>query len=215
MKPRTSLGMIGIMTVLFHAPVAGAATYTVDQDHSTVEFRIHHLRSFVRGTFNQFEGEFEYVPDHPEQWKAGATIQAASIDTRVEKRDAHLRSKDFLDGDQYPTITFTSTKVTDLDLPHASLHGLLTIHGVQKPVVLSLTIHGVSNDPWDHVRAGFTATTMINRKDFGLMWNKVLETGQLLVGEDVEIILDIEGVQKTSEELEAPGTAQPMSPLSK
>ncbi|MBI3319003.1 MAG: YceI family protein [Candidatus Omnitrophica bacterium] len=200
MKSRMGIGMIVIVIALFlHAPVAGAATYTIDQDHTTVEFRIHHLLSFVRGTFNQFEGQFDYVEGHPEQWQATATIQAASIDTRVEKRDTHLRSKDFLDVEQYPTLAFTSTEITDATPIHAKLHGLLTLHGVQKPVVLDLAIHGVAKDPGGHARASFTATTTINRKDFGLMWNKVLETGQLLVGEEVEIVLEIEGVEKTSQ----------------
>ena len=197
MKPRLGIGFV-VGLLLLHAPVVGAATYTVDQDHTTVEFKIHHLLSYVRGTFNQFEGQFDYAPDHPEQWKASATIQASSIDTRVEKRDTHLRSPDFFDAEHYSTLTFTSTEVTDVTPTHAKLHGVLTLHGVQKPVVLDLTIHGVTKDPWGHVRASFTATTTINRKEFGLTWNKVLETGQLLVGEDVEIVLEIEGIEKTS-----------------
>jgi len=175
-------------------PSAWATTYRIDQDHTTVSFKIRHLFAYVRGTFNQFEGTFAYVSDHPEQWKAAATIQAASIDTRVEKRDHHLRSKDFFDVEQFPTITFTSTEVTDATATGAKLNGLLTIHGAQKPVILDLVIHGVGKDPWGNVRAGFTATTMMNRKDFGLIWNQVLESGQLLVGEEVEITLDVEGV---------------------
>ena len=192
MRTRVTIGVL--VGIVLSAPAAGAATYTIDPDHTTVEFKIHHLLSYVRGTFNQFEGTFEYAPEHPEQWKANATIQAASIDTRVDKRDTHLRSPDFFAVEQYPTITFRSTAVTDVTPAGAKLHGILAIHGVEQPVVLDLAIHGVSKDPWGNERAGFTATATINRKDFGLTWNQALETGQLLVGEEVDIVLEVEGI---------------------
>ena len=194
MRRRVAIGVL--VGIVLSAQAAGAATYTIDPDHTTVEFKIHHLLSYVRGTFNQFEGTFEYAPEHPEQWKANATIQAASIDTRVDKRDAHLRSPDFFAVEQYPTITFRSTAAADAVPTGAKLHGLLTIHGVEQPVVLDLTIHGLVADPWGNQRAAFTATTAINRKDFGLAWNKAVETGQLLVGETVEIILEVEGIAR-------------------
>ena len=187
--------VIGIsLGILTAATPVWAATYTIDPDHTTVTFRIRHLVSYVRGTFNEFEGTIDYDPDQIESWKTQATIQAASIDTRVEQRDKHLRSGDFFDAAQFPIMTFSSTKVTDIQGSTAKLHGLLTIHGVQKPVVLDLDIHGVAKDPWGNVRSGFTATTTVNRKDFGLTWNQVLETGQVLVGEEVEITLEVEGI---------------------
>ncbi len=184
--------------LLYSTPV-WAATYTIDTDHSTAGFKIRHLFSYVRGVFNQFEGSVDYDPAKPETWKTTAVIQAASIDTRVAKRDAHLRSKDFFDVTQFPTITFASDKVTDATATGAKLHGTLTLHGVAKPVVLDVAIHGVGKDPWGNVRAGFTATTTINRKDFGLTWNTAVETGQLLVGDEVEITLEVEGLQKAQE----------------
>ena len=190
------LTICAVATVLCWTPAASAATYAIDQDHTTVSFRIRHLFSYVQGTFNEFVGTIEYVPGHPEQWTTRATVQAASIDTRVAKRDDHLRSKDFFDVQQYPTLEFVSTEVTDVAGERAKLHGLLTLHGVQKPVVLDLAIHGEGKDPWGNVRSGFTATTTINRKDFGLTWNQALETGQLLVGEEVEITLEVEGILK-------------------
>ena len=190
------LGRVVVVGLLLYAPSVWAATYKVDPDHTTVSFKIRHLFSKVEGTFNQFEGTFDYVPDHPEQWKANATIQAASINTRVEKRDNHLRSPDFFDVEKYPTLTFTSDQVTDATPTSAKLHGLLTIHGVAKRVVLNLEILGEAKDPWGNVRASFTATTTVNRKDFGVSWNKVLETGQLLVGDEVEITLEVEGIQQ-------------------
>ena len=182
-----------IGSVLICPPV-WAATYKVDPDHSSVGFKIRHLLSYVRGEFNEFEGTLVYDPEHPETWTVSATIHAASIDTRVPDRDTHLRSSDFFDVEHYPTVTFTSTRVTEVTATGATLHGTLSIHGVEKPVVLDLQIHGVAKDPWGNVRSAFTATPTINRKDFGVMWNKVLETGHLLVGEDVEITIDVEGI---------------------
>lgn len=176
------------------APAAWATTYTIDKDHTTVGFKIRHLFSQVQGAFDQFEGTFVYVPGQPEAWKAGVTVQAASINTKVEQRDQHLRSPDFFNAEQYPTLTFASTQVTDVTPASAKLHGNLTIHGVTKPVVFDLAIHGEGKDPWGNLRSGFTATTTINRKDFGLTWNKALESGQLLVGEEMVITLEVEGV---------------------
>ena len=176
------------------APLCWATNYTIDPDHSTVSFKIRHLFSNVTGTFNTFEGAFDYVPGEPDQWKANAVIQTSSIDTAVEKRDTHLRSADFFEVTAYPTMTFTSTEVAEATATSAKLHGLLMLHGVERPVALDLAIHGEGKDPWGNVRSGFTATTRINRKDFGLSWNQVLETGQLLVGEDVEITIEVEGV---------------------
>lgn len=183
-----------LLAFAFTVSPAWAAAYKIDPDHTTVEFKIRHLLSWVRGNFSQFEGTFEYEPGKPEAWKAEAVIPVAGIDTRVKQRDEHLRSADFFEAAKYPEMTFKSTGVTDATDTGAKLHGLLSLHGVEKPVVLDLQIHGVANDPWGNTRAGFTAVTKINRKDFGLAWNQVLEKGQLLVGEEVEITLDVEGL---------------------
>ncbi len=172
----------------------GAATYKIDPDHSTVGFKIRHLLSHVQGRFNQFEGSFGYDSEKPETWKANTTVQASSIDTNVAKRDVHLRSADFFDVEKFPTLTFVSTGITDVTESSAKLNGLLTLHGVEKPVTFELQIHGVIKDPWGNTRSAFTATTTVNRKDFGLTWNEALETGQLLVGEEGAITLEIEGI---------------------
>jgi len=171
-----------------------AATYKIDTDHTTVSFKIRHILTNVQGHFKQFEGIFDYDPDKSDTWKAETTIQTASIDTNVAPRDKHLRSADFFDADKYPTLTFKSTGVTDATPTSAKLNGLLTIHGVEKPVVLNLEILGIAKDPWGNTIASFTATTKVNRKDFGLNWNQVLETGQVLVGEEVEITLEVAGL---------------------
>lgn len=181
---------------LIGAPAAWATQYEIDQAHSTVNFKIRHLFSYTNGTFKEFSGKFNYVPGKPEEWTAEAVIQAKSIDTNVADRDTHLRSADFFDVEKFPTLTFKSTKVTDVSGDSAKLHGMLSLHGVEKPVVLDLKAHGEGKDPWGNVRSGFTATTKLNRKDFGLEWNKALETGQLLVGEEVEVTLEVEGIAK-------------------
>ncbi len=179
----------------FQVPAwAEPGTFALDQDHTTVGFKIRHVFSWVRGTFNEFEGTFVYDPDNPEVWKAEATIQTASIDTRVAPRDKHLRTADFFDVETYPVMTFKSTRVTDVTPTSAKLHGVLSLHGVDKEVVMDLEILGMGPDAWGNTLAGFTATTTINRKDFGLTWNEVLETGQLLVGEEVEITIEVEGL---------------------
>ena len=194
-KPALS-ALLSVCGLLLSAGPAWATTYAIDADHTTVGFKIRHLFSKVSGTFDRVEGSFDYVPGHPEQWKAAATIQAASINTRVAERDKHLRSKDFFETEIHPTIVFTGTGVTEATAAGATLNGVLTIRGVQQPVSLNLEFHGEAKDPWGNQRSGWTATTTINRKDFGLTWNQAVETGQLLVGEEVEITLEVEGIVK-------------------
>jgi polyisoprenoid-binding protein YceI len=183
-----------VLSSLWLAAPASAATYKVDPDHSTVGFTVRHLFSKVRGAFDQYEASFVYVPGAPEQWSAKATIQAESINTKVVARDKHLRSSDFFDVAKHPTITFESTGVSQATATSAQLQGNLTIRGVTQPVTLDVAILGVATDPWGNERAGFTATTTINRRDFGLDWNEALETGQLLVGEEVTLELEVEGI---------------------
>jgi polyisoprenoid-binding protein YceI len=182
--------------LLICAAPAWAATYEIDKDHSAVSFKIRHLFSNVPGNFNDFGGRFTYEPGKPETWQVDATIQTASIDTNNAKRDEHLRTADFFDAAAHPTITFKSAKVTDVTQTSAKLHGVLNMHGVEKPVVLDVTIHGEGKDPWGNVRAGFTATTKLNRKDFGIVWNKALETGEVLLGDEIDILIEIEGLRK-------------------
>ena len=183
-----------LLTSFFASPAVWAASYKVDADHTSVSFKIRHLFSNVQGQFKTFEGTFDYDPAKPETWKAEGSIDAASIDTNVAARDNHLRSADFFDVQKFPKITFTSTKFTDITANGAKMQGLLTIHGVQKPVEIDVEVHGVGKDPWGNVRSAFTGTLKINRKDFGLTWNEALETGQVLVGEEVAITLEVEGI---------------------
>ena len=175
---------------------AGAETYQIDPVHSDVRFSVSHMVGKVSGRFGKFEGTVEYAKGDPKTWKVDALIETASIDTNNEDRDKHLRAADFLETDKYPTISFKSTKVAGLKGEKAKLHGDLTLHGVSKPVVLDLELGGVVKDPWGKQRAGATATTKINRKDYGIVWNKVLDGGGLVVGEEISITLEIEGILK-------------------
>lgn len=171
-----------------------ATTYNVDLDHSTVSFKIRHLLSRVQGNFNKFQGTIEYDAAKPELWKAKGSIDATSVDTNVAERDKHLKTADFFDVAKYPTIDFETTKVTNVKDGKATVEGLLTLHGVQKPVMLNVELLGEAKDPWGNQRAAFTATTKINRKDFGMVWNKALDSTNALLGDEVDITLEIEGI---------------------
>lgn len=168
--------------------------YLLDVSHSTVEFVVRHLMiSKVRGRFAAFQGSIDLLPGSDLPQAVEATIETASIDTREAQRDAHLKSADFFDVEKYPAITFHSTRVegTPDDL---RLTGELTIHGVSREVVLTGSFEGRGADPWGGQRVGYAAHTTINRKDFGLTWNQALETGGVMVSEDVRIELNVEAV---------------------
>lgn len=188
------IALVAVLAVA--APALRAEVYEIDASHSQVGFRIRHLVGKVPGRFTSFSGTIEFTPGKPSAWRTDATIDTASINTDNEKRDGHLKSPDFFDAAQYPAITFKSSKVTDVKGETAKLHGDLTMHGVTKPVVLDLELGGTTKDPWGNTRAGFTATGVINRKDFGIVWNKALDAGGLMLGEDVALSLDIEAVLK-------------------
>lgn len=165
-------------------------TWNVDASHSEVGFIARHLMvSKVRGQFKNFSAVVSIAQPF-ENSTVEATVQLASVDTNAAGRDTHLKSADFFDVENNPAMTFTSTKVTN-----SSLEGDLTIKGVTKPVTFDLDFGGISADPWGGTRAGFEATTEINRKDFGLSWNVAIESGGVLVGEKVKIALDVELIQ--------------------
>jgi polyisoprenoid-binding protein YceI len=166
--------------------------WTIDPSHSTAEFTVRHLMiTNVRGRFGTLSGTVDLDPTRPESAVIDVTIDAASIDTRDEKRDAHLRSADFFDVEKFPTITFKSTKVSPTSDGYQAV-GDLTIHGVTKQVTLDVeALSSPSKDPWGNTRIGTSATTKINRKDFELNWNAALETGGVLVGDQVKIGLEV------------------------
>jgi polyisoprenoid-binding protein YceI len=189
--------ILGVLTAIFLTSAVYAQTYSIDPNHSNVNFTIRHLVGHVTGHFDKFQGTFNYDPANPKSWSTEATIDAASINTGIDKRDGHLRSPDFFDVQKYPTLSFKSTGVTDVKGSTGKLHGDLTLHGVTKPVVLDLEIGGTVKNPMGPgERAGATATGRINRKDFGMVWNKVMDAGGLMVGEDVDIVINVEAVSK-------------------
>jgi polyisoprenoid-binding protein YceI len=173
---------------------ATKTTYSIDKAHSEVTFQVRHLLTKVRGRFSDFEGTIEYDEEQPENSSVNVTVQAASIDTSERDRDAHLRSADFFEVEQYPSLTFRSRSIARKGTQQFDLTGDLTIHGVTRSVTFGVDLLGKAKDPWGNERIAFEAETAINRKDFGLHWNAALETGGFLVGDDVKISLSIQAV---------------------
>ena len=168
-------------------------TYNIDPAHSGAHFTVRHMMiTNVRGSFKKVSGAVVYDPENPAASSVQAEIDAASINTNDDQRDAHLRSGDFLDVEKFPTLSFRSTKVEPQGEGEWKVTGDLTIHGVTKPVVLKVEGPGPeSKDPWGNFRTGASATTKIKRGDFGLTWNAALEAGGLLVGDEVKIDLEL------------------------
>lgn len=178
-------------------PQTAISTWNIDPMHTVAEFKVKHMMiSNVKGQFAKITGvltrnESDHTKSHIE-----ASIDAASINTHEPQRDAHLKSADFLDVDKFPTLSFKSTRINRISDGELAVEGDLTIHGVTRSVVL--TVEGPTppaKDPWGNTRMGVSATTKINRKDFGLTWNTALETGGVLVGEEVTITLEAEFVK--------------------
>ncbi len=186
-----------IASAVISQTVKAADTYELDAGHATVGFKISHLViSEVGGRFNDFEGLVTVDPDANNAITgAQATIQAKSIDTGVPGRDEHLRSADFFDVEKFPTITFESKKVETKGNQHVMI-GDFTMHGVKKEIRLPFAVKGPIKDPGGKTRIGIKASITINRKDYGLGWNKVMEAGGLTVGEEVHIEINAEAVKK-------------------
>ncbi len=183
---------------LFVPVLAQAGSWNIDPDHTVVGFKIRHMMvTNVRGSFHDVKGTLQFDADDPGKSSVEVVIQAATIDTGIEKRDNHLRSPDFFDVAKFPTLTFGSTKFEKVADGVFKVTGNLFIHGITREVVLD--VEGLNQqvvDPWGGTRMGAFATTKVNRKDYGLMWNKALEAGGWLVGDEVTINLEIEVVGK-------------------
>ena len=174
---------------------SAVGTWVIDQAHTNLGFTARHaMVAKVRGSFNEFEGSFTIAEDVT-QSAAALTIQAASITTKNADRDAHLTSADFLDVEKFPTLTFTSTavRVSGSDI---IVTGDLTIHGVTKSVDVTYELIGISQDPWGNTKIGFEGEAKISRKDFDLTWNAALETGGVLVGDEIKLTLDVEATKQ-------------------
>jgi polyisoprenoid-binding protein YceI len=175
-------------------PVAGL--YTLDPSHSEVGFQVKHLMvSKVRGNFTQFSGTVA-IGDDPLASSVEVDIEAASITTRDETRDNHLRTGDFFEVDQHPVITYRSTKVTPAGKGRYAVDGDLTIRGVTLPVALDVAYEGATQDPWGNARLGFSASAVVDRDAFGLTWNQALETGGVVVGKKVTINIEAEAIRQ-------------------
>jgi polyisoprenoid-binding protein YceI len=174
-----------------------AGIWKIDPSHSVAEFAVKHMMiSTVKGRFGEVEGVVELNPEQPSQGRVDVAIQAASIDTRNADRDAHLRSPDFFDTDRFPTITYVSRRVEPLDGDRLRLVGDLTIRGITREIPLVVTPGGLVTDPWGNLRVGYSAAGVVNRKDFGLTWNAVIEAGGVAVGDEVRIGIDVELIRQ-------------------
>jgi polyisoprenoid-binding protein YceI len=178
--------------------LAAASSWTIDQDHSNVGFKVKHLMvSNVKGEFRSFNGTLEIDDKDVTKSKVAVNIETPSITTGVTKRDDHLKSPDFFDVVKFPAMTFVSTRVQKAGDDRLKVYGDLSLHGVTREVVLD--VEGPTKaykDPWGNIKRGASATTRINRKDFGLAWNKAIESGGVVVGDEVTISLEVEMLQK-------------------
>ncbi len=186
-----------MVLIIGGAGQAAAATYVLDKAHCNIGFSVKHMViSNVKGKFDDFEGSFDFDETKKSVTSAQTAIKAASINTGEQKRDEHLRSPEFFDVEKFPEITFTLKSSHSLGRGKMQVTGDLTIHGVTKTVTLTGEFLGTANDPWGNKRAGFTAEGEIVRGDYGIVWNKLLDGGGVVVGEKVKLQLEIEGILK-------------------
>ena len=169
-----------------------ADTWTVDPSHSGVGFGIRHMVSQVHGRFKDFTGTSNMDPKNMANSSVEFHIKAASIDTDNADRDKHLRTADFFDVEKYPEITFKSDSVKPAGKDKYNVTGTLTMHGVSKKVTLPVTFLGEGKDPWGGTRAGFETETTLDRKDYGIVWNKAIDNGGVLLGDDVRVDINLE-----------------------
>lgn len=208
---RSVLAVALALTLVFaSAAQAAPVLWTIDPGHSQVGFSIRHFFSKVPGQFTKFSGTIVYDSEKPEVSSVKVEIDASSINTQNEKRDGHLRSEDFFYVEKFPTITFVSTKVTPVEAGKLKVEGNLSMRGVTKPVILDADFLGAGPSMNGESRSGFEATTKVDRKDYQIVWNKALDQGGTLLGDDVEIKLNVEGVSRPGEApASAPAQAKP------
>ena len=191
------LGMIVSVVLMIASGISQAemARYDVDLDHSAIEFRVAHMViSKTTGRFMDYTGYIEMDPDALKVKALEAVIKTASVTTNHEKRDAHLRGPDFFNAEKYPTMTYKMKSYHKEGEDYVAV-GDLTLLGVTKEIALKGSFNGVTRDPWGNMRAGFTAEGKLNRKEFGMNWNKVLDSGGVVVGNDVFIKLEMECIK--------------------
>ena len=178
------------------SPTLAGDIYAVDKGHSEATFTIKHLVSKVSGRFNDFGGNITLDPAKPEASSVEFTIKTASINTDNADRDKHLKTPDFFDVEKNPEITFKSSKVILAGKDKYNVDGTLTLRGVSKQVTLPVEFQGFVKDPWGNEKAGFAVETTLNRKDYGMVWNKTLDQGGDLLGDDVKVVINLEAAKK-------------------
>jgi polyisoprenoid-binding protein YceI len=185
------------MTTTAAPATTGVATWAIDPAHSNVEFAVKHLMiSTVKGRFSDVKGTIRHDESNPANSQVEIDIGTASIDTRAEQRDAHLRSGDFFDVERFPTMTFRSRRIEGDPDQKFKLIGDLTIRDVTREVTLDAEFQGRKRDPWGGERMGFDATGKVNRKDYGLNWNQVLEAGGWVLGDEIKLTIDVELIKQ-------------------
>jgi polyisoprenoid-binding protein YceI len=189
---KRSLSVLAVLGLL--ASPALADTWVVDPVHSNASFQVRHIVTKVRGQFKDLAGTIEMDAQKPESSKVEFVIKAASIDTGNERRDAHLRSQDFFFVEKYPELTFKSTAIKPTGKDQFAVTGILTMHGVAKQITLPVSFLGAAGD-----KAGFSTAITLNRKDYEIVWNKALDEGGYMLGDDVEVTIDIEASRKKPE----------------
>jgi polyisoprenoid-binding protein YceI len=181
------------------APILAADSYIVDKAHSDASFRVRHFAAKVRGSFGDFEGTIQADPAKPEMSSVVFTIKTASINTNSPDRDKHLQSPDFFDAAKCPELSFKSSKIVPAGKDKYTVTGMLTMHCVSKEVTLPVEFLGFTKDPWGNERASFELTTKLNRKDWGINWNKALDAGGFMLSDDVDVMVSLETVRKKAD----------------
>jgi polyisoprenoid-binding protein YceI len=189
--------VLSLATVALAAtPAIAVDTYVVETAHSDALFTIRHMMGRITGRFSDYSGTINVDPGNPAASSVEFTIKAASIDTSLPDRDKDLRGPNFFEVEKYPSITFKSSKVTPTSKDKFTVEGTLTMHGVSKPLSLAVDFLGFGKDPWGNEKAGFGLETTLNRKDYGLLWNKALDQGGFLLGDEVKVVINLETAKK-------------------
>lgn len=176
--------------------VFAADTYAIDKDHSEASFQVQHMMGKVRGVFTDFGGTIAFDKANPAASTVEFRIKATSIDTNNERRDGHLRSADFFDVATYPEIVFKSTKVTAKGGSAFDVAGTLTMHGVTRTLTLPVRYLGEAKDPFGNIKGSFETAVTLNRKDYSIVWNKALDTGGFMLGDDVAVTINLEATKQ-------------------
>lgn len=178
--------------------------YNVDKTHSEVTFRVRHFVSKVSGRFDDFSGAITVVPGKPSESSVEFVIKTASINTANTGRDNHLRSADFFDAEKHPEITFKSTKIAPVDADTFNVTGIFTMHGTARELTIPVDFGGTVMDARGTEKAGFSLTSKLNRKDYGIVWNQTLDSGSMVLGDEVEITVNIEANKRKPAPADAP-----------